>query len=68
MLEASEPLSPESAATQETSFRELAHLAIGIVRRQLLLIALIGAGGNIVWRVLCPHSAFHLYSRIQDSD
>jgi succinoglycan biosynthesis transport protein ExoP len=46
MLEASEPLSPESAATQETSFRELAHWAIGIVRRQLLVIALIGVVGT----------------------
>ena len=46
MLQASEPLSPESAATEETSLRELAHWAIGIVRRQLLLIALIGAVGT----------------------
>jgi succinoglycan biosynthesis transport protein ExoP len=46
MLQASEPLSLESETTQETSFRELAHWAIGIVRRQLLLIALIGAVGT----------------------
>jgi polysaccharide biosynthesis transport protein len=46
MLQASEPLSPESAATQETSLRELAHWAIGILRRQLLVIALIGAVGT----------------------
>src|SRR5215510_1278120 len=45
MLQPTEPLSLESAATQETSFRELAHWAIGIVRRQLLVIALIGALG-----------------------
>jgi succinoglycan biosynthesis transport protein ExoP len=44
MLEASQPMS-ESATTQETSFGELAHGAIGIVRRQLLVIALIGAVG-----------------------
>jgi polysaccharide biosynthesis transport protein len=46
MLQASEPLSPESAATQETSLRELVHWAIGILRRQLLVIALIGAVGT----------------------
>ena len=46
MLQASEPLSLESETTQETSFRELAHWAMGIVRRQLLLIALIGAVGT----------------------
>jgi polysaccharide biosynthesis transport protein len=46
MLQASEPLSLESAATQETSFRELALWAIGIVRRQLLVIALIGLVGT----------------------
>jgi polysaccharide biosynthesis transport protein len=47
MLQASDPLSPESVTTQETSFRELAHGAIGIVRRQLLVIALFGAVGTL---------------------
>src|SRR5262249_8277332 len=42
MLQASEPRSPESVTTKETSFRELAQWAIGILRRHLLVIALIG--------------------------
>src|SRR5215510_11831421 len=46
MLQASEPLTLEGGATQETSVRELVHWAIGIVRRQLLVIALIGAVGT----------------------
>ena len=45
MLQASEPLIPESVTTHEASFRELAHWAIGIVLRQLLVIALFGAVG-----------------------
>ena len=46
MLQASQPLSPESETTQESSFRELAHWAIGIVRRQFLVIALIALVGT----------------------
>jgi succinoglycan biosynthesis transport protein ExoP len=46
MLQASEPLSLGSATTQETSFRELAHWAIGFVRRQILVIVLIAAVGT----------------------
>jgi hypothetical protein len=46
MLQASEPLSPESVTTQETSFRELAQWAIGILRRHLLVIALIDVVGT----------------------
>src|SRR6516164_7927715 len=66
MLQASEPLSPESAATQETSFRELAHWAIGIVRRQLLVIALIGALGTSlgVFYVRIAPSTYTAESRI----
>src|SRR6516165_7096029 len=66
MLQASEPLSLESAATQETSFRELAHWAIGIVRRQLLVIALIGAIGTSlgVFYILMAPSTYTAESRI----
>src|SRR5215472_11760347 len=66
MLQASEPLSLESAATQETSFRELAHWAIGIVRRQLLVIALIGAIGTSLgaFYVLMAPSSYTAESRI----
>ena len=66
MLQASEPLSPESAATQETSFRELAHWAIGILRRQLLVIALIGAMGTSlgVFYVRIAPSTYTAESRI----
>jgi polysaccharide biosynthesis transport protein len=66
MLQVSEPPSLESAATQETSFRELAHWAIGIVRRQLLLIALIGAVGISlgVFYVLIAPSTYTAESRI----
>jgi succinoglycan biosynthesis transport protein ExoP len=66
MLQASEPLSLESAATQETSFRELAHWAIGIVRRQLWVIALIGAVGTSlgVFYVLIAPSTYTAESRI----
>ena len=66
MLQASEPLSPESAATQEPSFRELAHWAIGIVRRQLLVIALIGAIGTSlgVFYILMAPSNYTAESRI----
>jgi len=66
MLQASEPLSPESAATQEPSFRELAHWAIGIVRRQLLVIALIGAIGTSlgVFYILMAPSTYTAESRI----
>jgi polysaccharide biosynthesis transport protein len=48
MLQVSEALSSESVTTQETSFREWAHGAIGIVRRQLLVIALFGAVGTLL--------------------
>jgi polysaccharide biosynthesis transport protein len=48
MLQASDALNPESVTTQETSFRELAQGAIGIVRRQLLVIALFGAVGTLL--------------------
>src|SRR5215510_11933799 len=57
MVQPTEPLSLESAATQEPSFRELAHWAIGIVRRQLLVIALIGAIGTslgVVYILMAP--------------
>jgi len=66
MLQATEPLSLESAATQETSFRELAHWAIGIVRRQLLVIALIGALGTSlgVFYVRIAPSTYTAESRI----
>ena len=66
MLQASEPLSLESAATQETSFRELAYWAIGIVRRQLLVIALIGAIGTSlgVFYILMAPSTYTAESRI----
>src|SRR6516225_1411238 len=66
MLQASEPLSPESAATQEPSLRELAHWAIGIVRRQLLVIALIGAIGTSlgVFYILMAPSNYTAESRI----
>src|SRR5262245_52458298 len=66
MLQASEPLSLESTATQETSFRELAHWAIGIVRRQLLVIALIGAFGTSlgVFYILMAPSTYTAESRI----
>src|SRR5215472_15589314 len=66
MLQPTEPLSLESAATQETSFRELAHWAIGIVRRQLLVIALIGAVGTSlgVFYVLIAPSTYTAESRI----
>src|SRR5215471_7724620 len=66
MLQASEPPSLESAATQETSFRELAHWAIGIVRRQLLVIALIGAVGTSlgVFYVRIAPSTYTAESRI----
>ena len=66
MLQASEPLSPESAATQETSLRELAHWAIGILRRQLLVIALIGAVGTSlgVFYVCIAPSTYTAESRI----
>src|SRR3984893_5677830 len=66
MLQASEPLSLESETTQETSFRELAHWAIGIVRRQLLLIALIGAVGTSLgaFYVLIAPSTYTAESRI----
>src|SRR5947209_10316780 len=66
MLQASEPLGPESAATQETSFRELVHWAIGTVRRQLLLIALIGAVGTSLgaFYVLIAPSTYTAESRI----
>ena len=63
MLQASEALSPESVTTQETSFRELAHWAIGIVRRQFLVIALFAAVGTSLGALLRPHGAAHLYSR-----
>jgi polysaccharide biosynthesis transport protein len=66
MLQASEPPSLESAATQETSFRELAHWAIGIVRRQILVIALIGAVGTSLgaFYVLIAPSTYTAESRI----
>ena len=66
MLQASEPLSLESAATQETSFRESVHWAIGIVRRQLLVIALMGAVGTSlgVFYVLIAPSTYTAESRI----
>jgi succinoglycan biosynthesis transport protein ExoP len=66
MLQPSEPLSLESAATQETSFRELVHWAIGIVRRQLLVIALIGAVGTLLgaFYVLIAPSTYTAESRI----
>jgi polysaccharide biosynthesis transport protein len=48
MLQASEALSPESVTTQETSFRELTHRAIGTVRRQLLVIVLFVAVGALL--------------------
>jgi succinoglycan biosynthesis transport protein ExoP len=66
MLQASEPLSPESAATEETSLRELAHWAIGILRRQLLVIALIGAVGTSlgVFYVCIAPSTYTAESRI----
>jgi len=66
MLQPTEPLSLESAATQETSFRELAHWAIGIVRRQLLVIALIGALGTSlgVFYVRIAPSTYTAESRI----
>src|SRR5690349_14873394 len=66
MLQASEPLSLESAATQETSFRELAYWAIGIIRRQLLVIALIGAVGTSLgaFYVLTARSTYTAESRI----
>jgi polysaccharide biosynthesis transport protein len=66
MLQPSEPLSLESAATQETSFRELVHWAIGIVRRQLLVIALTGAVGTSlgVFYVLIAPSTYTAESRI----
>jgi succinoglycan biosynthesis transport protein ExoP len=46
MLQASEPLNPESVTREETSFRELVHWAIGIARRQLLVLALTGVVGT----------------------
>jgi polysaccharide biosynthesis transport protein len=46
MLQTSEPLNPESVTREETSFRELAHWAIGIARRQLLVVALTGVVGT----------------------
>jgi len=66
MLQASEPLSLESAATQETSFRELAHWAIAIVWRQLLVIALIGAMGTSLgaFYILMAPSNYTAESRI----
>src|SRR5215831_14572482 len=66
MLQASEPLSLESASTQEASFRELAHWAIGIVRRQLLVIALIGVVGTSLgaFYVLIAPSTYTAESRI----
>ena len=42
----SQPPSLESETTQENSLRELAHWAIGIVRRQFLVIALIAVVGT----------------------
>src|SRR5215472_6918760 len=66
MLQASEPLSLESAATQETSFRESADWVIGIVRRQLLVIALIGAMGTSLgaFYMLMAPSTYTAESRI----
>jgi succinoglycan biosynthesis transport protein ExoP len=66
MLQASEPLSLESAATEETSFRELVDWAIGIVRRQLLVIALIGVVGTSLgaFYVLIAPSTYTAESRI----
>src|ERR1700730_439697 len=66
MLQASEPLSLESAAMQETSIRESAHWAIGIVRRQVLVIALIGAVGTSLgaFYALIAPSTYTAESRI----
>jgi hypothetical protein len=54
MLQTSQLLRPEVEITQEASFRELAHWAIGIVRRQLLLItsiAVVGASIGVLSRI-----------------
>jgi polysaccharide biosynthesis transport protein len=66
MLQASETLSPESVTTQQTSFRELAHWAIGIVRRQLLVIALFVAVGILLgaFYVLTAPPTYTAESRI----